>query len=338
MKNQQILFVSPNVAELVDCDLPKPRPHEIVVKTAISTVSNGTERANVTGDPNVSIFSSGEVSFPRACGYSAAGTVVKVGAEVTGLAEGDRVALYGSLHTAYNVLPATRAFKIPDGVSFAAAAMCYISIFPMAAIRKTRVEMGESALVMGLGTLGMIAVAQLRAAGACPIVAADLDPARRKMALAAGADHAVDPAAPDFAERVKAITGGGARIAIEVTGVGAGLNSALDCMARFGRVALLGCTRDSDFTVDYYRKVHGPGITLIGAHTQARPRVDSSAGWFTTGDDMNAVLRLCAMGRLDLDALVCETARPADCPAVYRRLAEGRDFPVVMQFNWEEEG
>lgn len=44
---------------------------------------------------------------------------------------------------------------------------------------------------------------------------------------------------------------------IEVTGQGTGLNEAHDCMAKFGRVALLGCTRNSDFSVDFYRTVHG---------------------------------------------------------------------------------
>ena len=56
------------------------------------------------------------------------------------------------------------------------------------------------------------------------------------------------------------MTGGVANVGIEVTGVGVGvgLDGILDCMARFGRVALLGCTRDKEFSIDYYRKVHGP--------------------------------------------------------------------------------
>jgi hypothetical protein len=78
-------------------------------------------------------------------------------------------------------------------------------------------------------------------------------------------------------------------VAIEVTGNGGALDGVLDCMARFGRVALLGCTRSSDFTIDYYRKVHGPGITLIGAHTNARPQYESHHGWWTTADDIRAV-------------------------------------------------
>lgn len=108
------------------------------------------------------------------------------------------------------------------------------------------------------------------------------------------------PCQEDFARQVKDATHGGVNTAIEVTGVGAGFNEALDCMAKFGRVALLGCTRNADFTVDYYKKIHGPGITVIGAHTIARPNVESHPGWFTHRDDIQAALRLCAGGAAEL--------------------------------------
>jgi len=196
--------------------------------------------------------------------------------------------------------------------------------------------MGESAMVMGLGILGMIAVKLLRAAGAVPIIAVDPNPERRKIALESGADHAFDPYEEGFAERVKEITGGGANVVIEVTGVGAGFNQALDCMAKFGRIALLGCTRSSDFTVDYYKKIHAPGITVIGAHTIARPEHESHPGWFTHRDDIKAVLKLCAGGRLNLEELVSEVHSPKECPEVYDRLINDKSFPIAVQFDWNK--
>ena len=230
-----------------------------------------------------------------------------------------------------------KVVKIEDeSVSFEAGAMSFIATFPMAAIRKTRLEMGESAMVMGLGILGMIAVKLLRAAGAVPIIAVDPNPTRREIALNNGADYAFDPMEADFADRVKAVTNGGVNVAIEVTGVGAGLNGALDCMAKFGRVALLGCTRSSDFTVDYYRKIHAPGITVIGAHTIARPETESHPGWFTHRDDIKSVLKLSAGGRLDLEALIEETHLPEECEKVYDRLVFDKNFPIVVQFDWRE--
>ena len=135
-------------------------------------------------------------------------------------------------------------------------------------------------------------------------------------------------------EKVKKVTKGGANIAIEVTGIGAGLNQTLDCMARYGRVALLGCTRNSDFSVDFYRKVHGPGISLIGAHAFARPKLDSYPGWFTQKDDIKSIMRLCEFGRIDLKKMIFETHSPMECTEVYTRLVSDRNFPPVVQFDW----
>ena len=129
------------------------------------------------------------------------------------------------------------------------------------------------------------------------------------------------------------LTHGGANVAIEVTGNGKALDQVLDCMARYGRVALLGCTRHSDFTIDYYHKVHGPGVSLIGAHTMARPKAESSLGLWTQHDDAMALLRLCAAGRLNLRALIEETYSPVDAKGVYNRLVNEKFFPIT-QFDW----
>ena len=222
-----------------------------------------------------------------------------------------------------------------SSVSFSEGSLIHIATFPMAAVRKCRLEIGEPAIVMGLGVLGLIAVEILRAAGAAPIIAVDPIESKRQKALEIGADYALDPFAKDFAKRVKELTDGGASVAIEVTGKGQGLDMVLDCMRRYGRVALLGCTRSSDFSIDYYRKVHGPGITLIGAHTRARPKQESSGGWWTERDDAQALLKLLSGGRIDLAALVEEVYSPDEAPEVFARLASAPSFPIT-QFDWSK--
>lgn len=340
MKAKQIIFTKINTAELCDVELPELAPDAVAVKTMYSAVSQGTERANITGAPSTSIYSTDmTVEFPRFAGYSSAGVVIAVGSAVKSVKIGDRVAVYWGLHRSINVVSEDKVVKIEyDGVSLQAAALSFIASFSMAAIRKCRVELGESALVMGAGILGLLSVKLLRVAGAVPIIIADPDPVRREKALAQGADYAFDPTSSDFAQEVKKVTGGGVNIAIEVSGVGAGFNGALDCMAKFGRVALLGCTRNSDFTVDYYRKIHGPGITVIGAHTLARPEAESHPGWFTHRDDIKAIFKLCAMGRLDLDGIIEETHSPSECSGVYTRLIYDKSFPIVVEFDWSEYG
>lgn len=347
---KSILFTSKNHAELVDEPKPEPKAGEVVVKLFRSCISSGTERANISGVPDgaTGIFADENdkrVTWPRRGGYSSSGVVESVGEGVSGVKPGDRVAMSWSWHKQYVSLPENQVYRIPDNVSFQDAAFTHISTFPSAAIRKCHLEFGESAIVMGQGVLGQLAVKLLRAAGAAPIIAVDPVLAKRREALALGADFAFDPLASDFAAQVMAATAtdrrthmgrksaSGANVAIEVTGGGSALNGVLDVVAPFARVALLGCTRDSNFTINYYHKVHAQGVSLIGAHTMARPDAESSNGWWTTRDDAMAFLKMLSLGRISLNGFVKEVHSPVECEEVYARLCADGSFPVV-QFDW----
>ena len=84
MSNKRIVFTEPYVAKLLDVDMPTPAAGQVVVKLVRSSISAGTERANLVGDPNVDVSRAGQVIYPRYTGYSSAGEVVAVG-------EGDAV-------------------------------------------------------------------------------------------------------------------------------------------------------------------------------------------------------------------------------------------------------
>ncbi len=342
-KIKQIVFVEPYKAEyqtIGELDFSLIAPNEVVVKTIVSSISLGTERANYVGDPNVSAIRNApaEAIFPRYTGYSSAGEVVAVGKDVKKVSVGDRVAIFGSHHVNYNVVPEQRVVKIMhDNVSYEEASFGYITTFPLASVRKVRVELGESLMVMGLGLLGQISVMYARCAGAYPVIACDPVSERREEALKNGADYVFDPLDKDFEKNVRKVCPNGVNTAIEVTGVGAGLDETLDCMAKMGRVALLGCTRNSNFTIDYYKKVHGPGITLIGAHTNARPDFESYPAHFTHEDDILTMLKLCSANRLPIKNLIKETHNPKDCQSVYTRLVTDKNFPLGVQFDWREE-
>ena len=336
MTTKQIVFTKPCVAELIDVECLPPKANEVTVALEYSAISAGTEKANFVGDRNgINVAENAEAVFPRTVGYSAAGVVTEVGSGVTDIAVGDRVVVYWGKHKKNITVKRSKVVKIPDGVSTAEASMALIATFPLAAIRKTRLEIGESALVMGLGILGIFAVQQLRAAGAYPIVAVDPVAERREFALKMGADYALDPTEADFVEKVNQITNGGANVCIEVTGLGIGLIQALECMKLMGRVALLGCTRNSKFEIDYYGKVHGKGISLIGAHTEMRPNTESSQGLWTDADDLKALLSLIKGGRLNFKDMICEIHSPEDAQSVYDRLVSEKNFPIGVLFDWK---
>lgn len=332
---KQIAFTKVNTAELIDVPCPAIEPGEVLVRTCYSALSAGTERANITGDPNCGGARGNRKPWPRVLGYSVSGIVEKTGSAVTDLRPGDRVIGFWGQHQEYNAYPRENVVKIAyDDVDLKDAAFAFISTFSLAAIRKTQLEIGESCLVVGLGLLGQLAVEFARIGGAQPVIAVDFSEERRKLSLRLGADYAFDPSDPELAEKIRAVTEGhGANCVIEVTGNPEALNTALLCTARFGRVALLGCTRVPT-TVNFYNDVHWPGITLIGAHTRARPERESSHGWWTSQDDCLAALRLMHAGKLDLAKIIHETHTPEQCGEVYGRLVAGKNFPIGVVWDW----
>ncbi len=336
MKTKQIVFTKPYVAELLDVDCLPPKENELTVCLEYSAISSGTEKANYIGQRNGPKLSEEDAPvFPRTVGYSASGVVTEIGSGITDLSVGDRVVVYWGKHKKNITVSRSNVVKLPEGISTKEASMALIATFPLGAIRKTHLEIGESALVMGLGILGIFGVQELRAAGACPVIAVDPIKERRELALKMGADYALDPTAEDFVNTVKSLSDGGVNVCLEVTGLGSGLVQALDCMKKMGRVALLGCTRSSKFEIDYYGKVHGRGISLIGAHTMARPKLESAPGLWTDEDDIKTVLNLTKSERMNLKDLIFEIHSPAEAQEVYTRLVNEKNFPIGVLFDWK---
>src|SRR5437588_27240 len=122
MRAQQIVIREPYQVEVRDAELPAPAANQILVQTAVSAVSPGTELAVWTGthqwlrDPNLPDW-----KFPFRSGYSAAGTVAAVGADSKGWKPGDRVSYPGN-HASAELLTVGhergRLWKLPDNLDF----------------------------------------------------------------------------------------------------------------------------------------------------------------------------------------------------------------------------
>ncbi|MBE6571814.1 MAG: zinc-binding alcohol dehydrogenase [Ruminococcaceae bacterium] len=330
MKRKAILFTKPSVAEFCEVDLPEVADDLVLVKTEFSAISGGTEKANLLGLPNT------PAGFPRWLGYSSCGRVVKVGEKVTRFKEGDRVLVYHGHHTNYNLHHEQEIFHVPyDNISSLDCSFVLIAAMGLGGLRKTRIELGESGMVFGMGILGVFALNFMKLSGALPVIAADLSEKRRALALENGADFALDPTSADFVDQVKRITDGtGVNAIVEVTGSSKAMRDALSCASKQARIALLGCTRVSDCSVDYYTQVHCPGVQLIGAHNFVRPKVDSYPYHWTNLDDCNAIMKMMSTGRIDCKKIITEVASPVDATKVYDRLINDPDFPTGIAFDW----
>lgn len=333
MKSKQIIFTDVHKAELLEVDVRGIGENDVLTDMEYTVVSGGTERANLLGMKNA-----GGNKFPKTLGYCGIGRVIETGSGVKSVAVGDRVLVYHGKHMKYNVCPETDVTKVTDdNLSSLDASFVIIASMGLGGVRKLEIELGESAMVMGLGLLGIFAVQFCRLSGAYPVIAADLNPARRELALRLGADYAFDPSEPDFVEKVKKVTNGkGVRATVEVTGVSAAMKQALECASRMGRISLLGCTRVSDCSVDYYRQVHCPGVTLIGAHNSIRPKVESYPHHWTHQDDCTAIMELLGAGRIEVAPIISRVVSPEDATEVYNQLCDDPEFPMGTVFDWRE--
>ena len=331
MKSKQIVFTAKHKAELLEVDVRELKEDEVLTDMEYTVVSGGTERANIMAMPNA-----GGDNFPKTLGYCGIGHVIKVGSAVDNIAVGDRVLVYHGKHMKYNVRTVKEITKVEnDSIDSLDAAFVIIAAMGLGGVRKLEIELGESAMIMGLGLLGIFALQFCRLSGAYPVIAADLNPARRELALKLGADYAFDPSAPDFVEQVKAATKGkGVRATVEVTGVSAAMKQALDCASLMGRISLLGCTRVSDCAVDYYQQVHRPGVKLIGAHNLVRPKVESYPHHWTHQDDCKAILDMIAAGRVRVAPIVSRVVSPEDCEEIFNQLCDDPHFPMGTVFDW----
>ncbi|MFP4250329.1 MAG: zinc-dependent alcohol dehydrogenase [Armatimonadota bacterium] len=329
MTGQYIAFEAIGEAVLKPFDIPRPGPGEVLLEMAYSVISAGTEGANLLNLPNTS------GGFPYHPGYCGIARVASTGDGVDTVAVGDRVLADFCGHRSHALQKADDLTVVDDEIHSLDAAFVVIAAMGLQGVRKLKLELGESAMVIGLGLLGIFATQLARIDGAIPVIVSDFDPARRDLALDLGADHAFSPDDEHLAERITNLTGGeGPNAIVEVTGAAEALQDALTYVARQGRISLLGCTRVSDAPIDFYQYVHKPGVSLIGAHTFVRPEVDSYPGYWTARDDHRALLALIAAGRLKVRPIISEIVSPESAPAVYTRLAEEKHPPLGVVFDW----
>ena len=226
----------PEVLRWVETELPPPAPGEVRMRIRAAGLNfiDTYHRSGLYPQP-----------LPAGLGIEAAGVIEAVGDGVSGWATGDRVGvsttLPGSYATARNV-PAAQLVRLPDTISeeTAAALMLKGATAEFLVERCARVQRGWPVLVhAAAGGVGQLLVQWLKHVGA-EVIGTAGGPAKAELARAAGADHVIDYAREDVAERVRALTGGtGVKMAFD--GVGAATwPASLAATARRGLIVSYG--------------------------------------------------------------------------------------------------
>ena len=332
MTGSYVVFESIGNAVLKQFEVPQPKAGEVILENEYTVVSAGTERANLMNLPNTSL------EFPYHPGYCGIGRVIAVGDGVENAKIGNRALSYLSGHRSHAVQSAADLTVVNDDrIESLDAAFVVIAAMGIQGVRKLKLELGESVMVIGLGLLGVFATQAAALSGAIPVIVSDFDRKRRELALTLGADHAFSPDEEGLPERIRELTNGkGPDAIVEVTGAAVALQQALTYVAWQGRISLLGCTRVSDASIDFYKYVHQRGVSLIGAHTFVRPKVDSYPGYWTVRDDFRTLLALIAARKLKVQPIISEVVSPESAPAIYKRLAEEKNPPLGIAFDWSK--
>jgi D-arabinose 1-dehydrogenase-like Zn-dependent alcohol dehydrogenase len=217
----------------------------------------------------------------------------------------------------YVVVPAAALAPVPDDLPFEQAAILadavstpYAGLIERAALRPA-----ESVGLWGIGGLGVHAVQIARMLGAAPVIAVDPLASARKRALSVGADLAIDPTTEDVRARIlEATDGRGLDVACDVVGLNAVMKEASTCLRPFGRVVMIGLSREP--------LELGPGV-LLGLGRQA---VLGHLGY--RREHLDELVRLVQHGRLDLTASVSEVIPLEEIHRGVQKLATKEGDPI----------
>ncbi|MEZ5354081.1 MAG: galactitol-1-phosphate 5-dehydrogenase [Bryobacteraceae bacterium] len=262
-----LLLKEYKVMELVDMPVPSFGPDDLLVRVKACGIC-GSDVHGFDG-------STGRRLPPIVMGHEAAGMVEAVGDNVKDLAAGDRVTFDSTVscgncffcrrgqinlcdnrqvlgvstpefrrHGAfaeYVTVPRRIAYKIPENLPFEHAAMIEAVSVAVHGVNRTPIRLGDSAVVVGSGMIGLLVVQALKKAGAGRIIAVDLEDNKLELAKSLGATDLLNPSRDDVPRAIQDMTGGrGADVAMDAVGATAPIKTCVASVRKGGAVTLIG--------------------------------------------------------------------------------------------------
>jgi D-arabinose 1-dehydrogenase-like Zn-dependent alcohol dehydrogenase len=336
-------YADSNTIAVEDVPIPEPGPGEVLVKVAFCGICH-SDLSLING------------TFPAmrpvvTQGHEASGTIAKLGPDVAGWAEGDRVVLaagrpcttcpncrrgdianclaiqlmafaYDGAWAEYTIAQAVGLTRVPDNVPLEQAAILADAVStPFGAVVRTgKVGIGESVGVWGVGGIGTHIVQLSRLVGAAPVIAVDIKPEVLERALQLGADYAFDARDDRLADKIADATGGRKLdVAFDAVGLRSTVEQALDSVTVGGRLVVVGMSAEAP-TV---------GPTSMFALTQKQ--VLGHLGYQNV--DIETLAMLVSRGRLDISRSITEIVSLDDVRVGIEKLdrQEGNPIRILVQ-------
>lgn len=332
--------------KLAVVDLPKPEvgPDDLLVQVRACGIC-GSDIHGFDG-------SSGRRIPPLVMGHEAAGVVAEAGANVQRFSVGDRVTFDSTVscgrcgscrkgrinlcenrqvlgvscrefrrHGAfaeYVVVPQNIAYHLPEGLPFEHAALIEAVSIAVHAANRTPVKLGDTAVVVGSGMIGLLVIQAIRLAGCARVIAVDLEDSKLEIARSLGADYTLNAKQVDVPQEVARLTGGyGADVALEVVGATATVQSAIQSTRKGGSITLVGNLAPS---------VEVPLQAIV-------TRELSIYGSCASNGEYPECIDLLSRGDIKVQPLITATATLDEGPAWFDRLYAGMPgaMKVILQ-------
>lgn len=201
------------------------------------------------------------------------------------------------------------AKELPAEVAaFAEPLACLLNGF-----QKIRVMPGESVVVIGAGTIGLMFVQMMKAAGAYPIIVSEPNEMKRKMAEKSGADYTVNPLEQDLEQFVKGVVSKGTDYCVEV--VGSQMMEAVKTVRKGGTVLLFG--------------VNAKAIPEVVQSRITQYEIDVKGTWLANATFSKAV-KLLESGVLNLEELITHILPLEDTSKGIELLRKGEGVEILI--------
>lgn len=215
--------------------------------------------------------------------------------------------------------------KIDADIPFEIAALfgCAVMTGVGAVVNTAPLKFGDSILVVGLGGVGLSAIFGAKAAGASQIIAADLNPEKRKIALSIGAHHVIDSSQEGALEDLMKLTGGGVDVSVEFAGAISALDFAFQATKR-GGITVTAALPHPD------ARLQLSPVALVG---QEKTLKGSYLGSCVPSRDIPAYIELYKSGGLEVDKLITHRLKLEDINEGFERLAKGDAVRQIVVFD-----
>lgn len=314
-------------------DFPAPviKSSEVLVKVKACGIC-GSDIHGMDG-------STGRRQPPLIMGHEASGEIAEIGSDVQGWKLGDRVTFdstiyplndWYTLQGRYNLsdnrqvlgvspvdfkkhgafaeyvsVPAHILYKLPDNVSFEQASMVEPVAVAAHAINVSKIQPGQSAVVVGAGMVGMFVVKMLEIAGASPIIAIDLDERKLELAKEFGATHTIISTSENLSEKILGLTKNrGADFGFEVVGISVTVNLCINSLRKGGTAVLVG-NLNPEITIPL-QKIVTTELSLLGS--------------CAINGEYEVVLDLMASGKVSVDKMISAIAPLSEGASWFKHL------------------